>query len=233
MTPIWWPTRTRMPATTNWSPTRRRLAIRTRPLQEAEARSPRRARRGAGRRGPVPARAAHNCDRSGSRTRIGAALACRARVPPMIRNLFQRNAKRRRDEDSVRLSTTVEGGCRRCRNLNHAARSRPHVSWPYPISNGPRPVLNSLTSASGQRTYGMTAKVLWDVVRNAAAAAGFNNLAPHDLRRTLLCAVPPLRRRTGPDPVPPRAHLDSDDRALPRVQAEASVRGERPPEHRA
>lgn len=31
---------------------------------------------------------------------------------------------------------------------------------------------------------GMTAKVLWDVVRAAAAAAGIYKLAPHDLRRT-------------------------------------------------
>jgi integrase len=31
---------------------------------------------------------------------------------------------------------------------------------------------------------GMTAKVLWDVVRAAAAAAGIHKLAPHDLRRT-------------------------------------------------
>ena len=31
---------------------------------------------------------------------------------------------------------------------------------------------------------GMTAKVLWDVVRTAAAAAGITKLAPHDLRRT-------------------------------------------------
>ena len=30
----------------------------------------------------------------------------------------------------------------------------------------------------------MTAKVLWDVVRAAAAAAGIPKLAPHDLRRT-------------------------------------------------
>jgi integrase len=30
----------------------------------------------------------------------------------------------------------------------------------------------------------MTAKVLWDVVRAAAAAAGIAKLAPHDLRRT-------------------------------------------------
>lgn len=31
---------------------------------------------------------------------------------------------------------------------------------------------------------GMTAKVLWDVVRHAAAEAGITKLAPHDLRRT-------------------------------------------------
>jgi integrase len=30
----------------------------------------------------------------------------------------------------------------------------------------------------------MTAKVLWDVVRRAAAGAGIERLAPHDLRRT-------------------------------------------------
>jgi integrase len=31
---------------------------------------------------------------------------------------------------------------------------------------------------------GMTAKVLWDVVRRAATSAGIERLAPHDLRRT-------------------------------------------------
>ena len=31
---------------------------------------------------------------------------------------------------------------------------------------------------------GMTAKVLWDAVRTAAAATGIDKLAPHDLRRT-------------------------------------------------
>ena len=31
---------------------------------------------------------------------------------------------------------------------------------------------------------GMTAKILWDVVRAAAASAGIEKLAPHDLRRT-------------------------------------------------
>jgi integrase len=38
-------------------------------------------------------------------------------------------------------------------------------------------VLNSLTSASGQRT-------LWEVVKAAAARAEIEKLAPHDLRRT-------------------------------------------------
>jgi len=32
--------------------------------------------------------------------------------------------------------------------------------------------------------HGMTAKVLWDVLRHAAAAADIAKLAPHDLRRT-------------------------------------------------
>ena len=31
---------------------------------------------------------------------------------------------------------------------------------------------------------GMTPKVLWEVVKNAAASAGIEKLAPHDLRRT-------------------------------------------------
>jgi len=66
-------------------------------------------------------------------------------------------------------------------------------------------VLSTLTSRSSQRTYdhatvamligcglrrgriwgdGMSPKVLWDVVRAAAAQAGIEKLAPHDLRRT-------------------------------------------------
>lgn len=34
------------------------------------------------------------------------------------------------------------------------------------------------------RGDGMTPKVLWEIVRSAAASAGINKLAPHDLRRT-------------------------------------------------
>jgi integrase len=35
---------------------------------------------------------------------------------------------------------------------------------------------------------GMTPKVLWEIVREAASRAGIEKLAPHDLRRT--CARP-------------------------------------------
>jgi integrase len=41
--------------------------------------------------------------------------------------------------------------------------------------------INKVDQVWGQ---GMTAKVLWDVVRTAAARAGLEKLAPHDLRRT-------------------------------------------------
>jgi integrase len=39
---------------------------------------------------------------------------------------------------------------------------------------------------------GMTPKVLWEIVKQAAAAAGIEKLAPHDLRRTCarLCHLP-------------------------------------------
>ena len=51
---------------------------------------------------------------------------------------------------------------------------------------------------------GMTAKVLWDVVRHAAAEAGIAKLAPHDLRRTCarLCHLAggsPTARRSRPE----------------------------------
>ncbi len=41
--------------------------------------------------------------------------------------------------------------------------------------------INKVGQVWGQ---GMTAKVLWDVVRTAAASAGIERLALHDLRRT-------------------------------------------------
>ena len=74
---------------------------------------------------------------------------------------------------------------------------------------------------------GMSPKVLWDVVRAAAARAAIDKLAPHDLRRT--CAR--LCHLAGGEldhPVPARPRLHPDNRTLPRMQAEAPDCRERP-----
>ena len=44
-------------------------------------------------------------------------------------------------------------------------------------------VFRAINKVGRVRGEGMTAKVLWDVVRTAAASAGIERLAPHDLRR--------------------------------------------------
>ena len=46
------------------------------------------------------------------------------------------------------------------------------------------PVFRAINKAGRVWGDGMSPKVLWDVVRAAAARAGINKLAPHDLRRT-------------------------------------------------
>jgi integrase len=50
------------------------------------------------------------------------------------------------------------------------------------ITNGP--VFRAINKAGRVWGAGMSPKVLWDVVRGAAARAGIDKLAPHDLRRT-------------------------------------------------
>jgi integrase len=47
-----------------------------------------------------------------------------------------------------------------------------------------RPVFRAINKAGRVRGDGMSPKVLWDVVCIAAARAGIDKLAPHDLRRT-------------------------------------------------
>ncbi len=48
-------------------------------------------------------------------------------------------------------------------------------------------VFRSINKAGKIWGDGMTPKVLWEIVKDAAARAGIERLAPHDLRRTLLC----------------------------------------------
>ncbi len=45
-------------------------------------------------------------------------------------------------------------------------------------------MFRSINKAGRIWENGMTPKVLWEVVRDAAARAGIEKLAPHDLRRT-------------------------------------------------
>lgn len=47
---------------------------------------------------------------------------------------------------------------------------------------------------AAQTRSGPSPTVLWDVVRTAAARAGIDKLAPHDLRRTCAPSVPLGRR---------------------------------------
>jgi site-specific recombinase XerD len=78
---------------------------------------------------------------------------------------------------SVRVGTSAPSPCPRGSRTPSTHGPRWPAS-PKVRCSGP----SARWAASGEN--GMTAKVLWDVVRNAAAAAGINNLAPHDLRRT-------------------------------------------------
>ena len=80
---------------------------------------------------------------------------------------------------------------------------------------------------------GMSPKVLWDVVRAAAARAGIDKLAPHDLRRTCARLCHLGGRRTGSDPILAGARLDPDDGTLSWMQAAIAMRRQRPPWNRA
>src|SRR5215469_16571107 len=84
------------------------------------------------------------------------------------------------------------------------------------------------TGWAGSLGTGMTPKVLGEIVREAASRAGIEKLAPHDLRPYLCEALPFSWRRIGSNPVSARSCLDPDHRAIPRVQAEATLRSQRP-----
>lgn len=57
-------------------------------------------------------------------------------------------------------------------------------AWTAAASITEGTVFRAITKLGRVWGNGMTAKVLWDVVRHAAAEAGITKLAPHDLRRT-------------------------------------------------
>ena len=56
--------------------------------------------------------------------------------------------------------------------------------WTVPAGLTSGPLFRAINKAGRTWGDGMSPKVLWDVVRAAAARAGIDKLAPHDLRRT-------------------------------------------------
>jgi integrase len=57
-------------------------------------------------------------------------------------------------------------------------------AWTKKAAIADGPVFRAINKAGRLWGNGMSPKVLWDVVRTAAARAGIERLAPHDLRRT-------------------------------------------------
>ena len=73
---------------------------------------------------------------------------------------------------------------------------------------------------------GMSPKVLWDVVRAAAARAAIDKAGSARSAANLCSPMPPGRRRTRLDPIPAWPRLNPDNGALPWMQAEAPGCGE-------
>ena len=99
--------------------------------------------------------------------------------------------------------------------------------WVVPAGITSGPMFRAINKAGRTWGNGFTPKVIWSIVKEGAANCGLANLAPHDLRRTDMC--PPLPsggRRTGADPVFPRAHFRRNHRAISRLQAALSKRQE-------
>ena len=88
------------------------------------------------------------------------------------------------------------------------------------ITHGP--VFRAINKAGRVWGDGMSPKVLWDVVRAAAARAGIDKLAPHDLRRTAPSLPPAGGELDQIRSYRPRLHPDP---TLPWLQARSSDRG--------
>ena len=134
---------------------------------------------------------------------------------------------------SARADTSAPFPCRRGSRMRSTRGRRPPAS-PKEPSSWPSPSW----AACGQRDYGEGA-----LGRRASSGrqSWHHKAGPARSAPDMRAAVPPRRLRTGGHAarkvdqysVSPGARLVPDDRALPRVQAEAAVRSERPAGHRA
>jgi hypothetical protein len=131
------------------------------------------------------------------------------------------HGQRRRMSFRARSRATVKGGHRQCRDLEREFVewycSEPRLAFtrtivlryrisleqrqfaPAQITNGR--VFRSINMAGRIWGDGMTPKVLWEVVRDAATRSGIEKLAPHDLRRTVRPSMSSGGRRVGSDSI--------------------------------
>lgn len=71
---------------------------------------------------------------------------------------------------------------------------------------------------------GLTEKAVWRVVREYAPQSPHREACASRSQEEMCPAVSRGGWRTGTDSVPPRARLNSNDRAIPRLQAAHSIR---------
>src|SRR5205809_8097657 len=83
----------------------------------------------------------------------------------------------------------------------------------------------SAGSTKSGKTWGdgMTVKAVWHIVKESARSIGVAKLAPHDLRRTCARLCHASGGGVGADPISFGAHLSSNYRTVPWVQATDSI----------
>jgi integrase len=96
---------------------------------------------------------------------------------------LQLESIQQREEHWVIVDLVGKGG--HVRTVPIPAWVKHHVdAWTAAAAITQGPVFRAINKAGRVWGDGMSPKVLWDVVRAAAARAGIDKLAPHDLRRT-------------------------------------------------
>jgi integrase len=74
-------------------------------------------------------------------------------------------------------------------------------TWTGPVGITEGPVLRRVSRGDQAHDYGMSEKVVWQLLQGYAATAGVPGIAPHDLRRYAECRIMPNQNATAwPDP---------------------------------
>ena len=71
-------------------------------------------------------------------------------------------------------------------------------AWTTAAAIADGPVFRSVNRGGQIRDTGLSEKVVWQLIRPYAEAAGVAGIAPHDCRRYAECRIMPNRRRRSP-----------------------------------